>query len=300
MEVGSLEVDPLHLCAPSVLTKLLREHRIRPLKSLGQHFIVDRNIVRRIVDAVMLDSDDAVLEIGTGLGTLAGALSLRCKQVITVEKDERLARIAKELLSRFANVRVIVADFLELDLGSLLSPQYNWKVVGNLPYYVTKPIIMHLTSHRHLIDLCVLTVQREVAQRMVARHGGKEYGLLSIAVQLFFEVELLFNIPPTCFMPPPKVTSTVVRLKALRSPRYELADETLFFELVRASFAERRKQLINSLHKYASRLSLSRSDLERMLSSIGIDPKMRAEQVSIDKFVRMANLLSMRLRKTGS
>ncbi|MFA4015941.1 MAG: hypothetical protein RUDDFDWM_001042 [Candidatus Fervidibacterota bacterium] len=297
MEVKCLEVDPLQLCAPSALMKLLRDYRIRPSKNLGQHFIVDRNAVKRIVDAAMLSSDDAVLEIGTGVGTLTGALSLRCKQVITVEKDERLAKVAKELLSRFANVKVIVADFIKLDLNSLLSPQDNWKVVGNLPYYATKPIIMHLTSHRKLIDLCVLTVQREVAQRMAAKHGGKEYGLLSIAVQLFFDVELLFNISPTCFMPPPKVTSTVVRLKALRSPRFELSDEALFFDLVRASFAGRRKQLINSLCKYAGHLGLQRDDFEQMLLSIGINPKMRAEQISIDKFVQMANLISMRLHR---
>lgn len=289
-------IDPLKLCTPSAVISLMREHHIRPSKSLGQHFIIDRNVLRRIVEAAQLQEDDHVLEIGTGFGTLTAALAVRCKLVVTVEKDKKLARIASELLSPFANVKLIADDFLALELPKVLEQGNDghrglWKVVGNLPYYATKPILMKILSHRHLFELCALTVQREVAERIASRHGTRAYGILSIAVQLFADVELLFDISPRCFLPPPKVTSKVIRLRMLRAPRYELIDEALFFEVVKAAFSGRRKRIANSLSSYAHRLGLSRNQIEDAICMAGINPSERAEHVSIDGYVKLAEAI---------
>lgn len=289
-------IDPLKLCAPSAVLSLMREHHIRASKPLGQHFIIDRNVLRRIIEAAQLQEDDHVLEVGTGFGTLTAALAVRCKLVVTVEKDKKLARIAGELLSPFANVKLIADDFLALELPKVLEQGSNghkglWKVVGNLPYYVTKPILMKILSHRHLFELCVLTVQREVAERIASRHGTKAYGILSIAVQLFSDVELLFDISPKCFLPPPRVTSKVVRLRMLMAPRYELVDETLFFEVVKAAFSERRKRIVNSLSSYAHRLGLSRKQIEDAIRTAGINPSERAEHISIDGYAKLAEAI---------
>jgi len=286
-------IDPLGLCSPSAILGLMREHRIRPSKHLGQHFIIDRNALRRIVNAAQLQEDDHVLEIGTGFGTLTAALAVRCKTVVTVERDKKLARIAEELLSPFGNVRVIANDFVRLGLPEALEQGNGghtgfWKVIGNLPYYATKPILMKILSHRSLFGLCVLTVQREVAERIASSHGTRAYGILSIAAQLFSDVELLFDISPNCFLPPPKVTSKVVRLHILKEPRYELPNEALFFDVVGAAFSERRKRIINSLSSHAHKLGLTREQIESALRSAGIDPSERAEHVSIASFVNLA------------
>lgn len=291
MPMNGHPIDPLKLCAPSSVLKLMRLYGIRPNKHLGQHFIVDRNVLRRILNAAELSDEDYVVEVGTGFGTLTAALAVRCGHVVTVEKDEKLASIAKDLLAPFENVHLIAGDFTKLDLPTVLNQHGDgrkWKAIGNLPYYATKPIVMKLISHRSLFKLCLLTVQREVAERIASRHGTKTYGILSIAVQLFSDVELLFDISPSCFFPPPKVTSKVIRLRVLKSPRYELADEALFFKLLRAAFSERRKRIINSLSRHATVLHLSKEQIETMLIKAGINPKMRAEHVSIESYAKLA------------
>ncbi|MCS7254332.1 MAG: 16S rRNA (adenine(1518)-N(6)/adenine(1519)-N(6))-dimethyltransferase RsmA [Armatimonadota bacterium] len=294
-------IDPLRLCAPSAVLSLMQKHHIRPNKSLGQHFLIDRNVLRRIISAAQIQNDDHVLEIGTGFGTLTAAIAVRCKLVVTVEKDKKLARIAEELLSPFENVRLLIGDFTELELHEVLEHdnvcERPWKVIGNLPYYATKPILMKLLSHRSLFELCTLTIQREVAERIASSHGTKAYGILSIAAQLFTDVELLFDIPPTCFFPPPKVTSKVIRLRVRKVPKYEVHDEALFFRLVRAAFSERRKRIINSLSSRAHLLGLSKEQIGIALNSAGIDPSTRAEHVNIDSFVRLAGVVHEMLIK---
>ena len=263
------------------------EKRARPFakKSLGQNFLVDRNVVSKIVGALGLRESDRVMEIGPGPGALTGELSEKCRELILVEKDDRFA---SELAERFAerNVTVLHADLLELDLDVVMSDQI-FKVVGNLPYNVGTAIVQKISEKRYLVELAVFMLQREVVDRMVAEESSSDRGFLSVICQYSFKVEKLFDVPPGAFRPSPKVTSSVVRLTP-RHPHPAPHFEATFRAIVSDGFSQRRKTLLNNL-KSGSRYR--KEALERCLSDLGIEKDRRAESLSVHDWISLTEAL---------
>ena len=256
-------------------------------RALGQHFLRDAAIARGIVDLVAPTTHDLVLEIGPGQGALTGELERRAGRVIALEVDRRLAA---ELRGRFESVEVIDADARTWDYGTLVAPPGGRVIVlGNLPYSVSKPILMSLVSARRAIGEMALMLQREVAERLAAPPGGKTYGSLSVLTQLYCDVRLALRVQPGAFRPPPQVESAVVHLRVLSAPRVEVPDERRFHTVVRAAFAQRRKTLGNAL---AGGLGLASDTVRRGLAAAGIDPGRRAETLTIHEFGQVVTRLS--------
>jgi len=257
-----------------------------PLKRFGQNFLIDKNITRKICDAVSLHPSDCVLEIGPGRGALTHYLQKRSKRLIAIEVDRGLCSQLARDLGGAKNTQVVCADILKFDLGSYLkrSKINNLKVVANLPYYITTPIIEYLFKHLKSISDIFITVQKEVAMRMVAHHKTKEYGAFTCFVNYFCKPTILFNIKKDSFWPVPKISSSFVRLLPHRDPKklYKLRCEELFFKVVRAGFSQRRKQLLNPLSNLGSKDFLKKLPIGNLLSS-------RAEDLTIHDFVRLTN-----------
>jgi 16S rRNA (adenine1518-N6/adenine1519-N6)-dimethyltransferase len=272
--------------------EILKEFGIKPSKGLGQNFLTDKNILAKMVAAAELSRHDQVLEIGPGIGTLTRTLAARAGKVVAVEIDRRLVPVLGHTLKHCDNVEVINADILTLDLGSLWKGHFTGrvKVVANLPYYVTSPIIMKLLEENVPLDRIVVMVQKEVAQRMNAGPGGKDYGALSIAVQYRTRPSVIAEIPPTVFVPTPKVASAIIRLDVQETGvRYAVKDERLLFRLVRAAFGQRRKTLMNALGSGFP--EVDRKDLAKILEGCGIDPRRRGETLSIEEFCLLADCI---------
>ncbi|OGW49032.1 MAG: hypothetical protein A2Z50_00570 [Nitrospirae bacterium RBG_19FT_COMBO_42_15] len=260
---------------------------VSPKKSLGQHFLTDTNIARNIVDAANISKDDTVVEIGPGNGILTRLLAERAKRVIAIEIDERLIDKLIEEFGSFNNIEIIAKDALKFSFNEI---EGRFKVAANLPYYITTPIIFHLLESRDKIISMTLMMQREVAERVAANPGGKDYGVLSIAVQFYAEPAMNFIVPPSAFHPRPKVESAVVSFSILKNRRVEVLDEEFFFKVVRAAFNQRRKTLRNAL-KAANLPSITDNALDSVFAKIGIDPKRRGETLSIGEFARLADTL---------
>jgi 16S rRNA (adenine1518-N6/adenine1519-N6)-dimethyltransferase len=265
--------------------RLLREFNFQPKKGLGQNFLVSEGTLRRIVAAADLEPGDVVLEVGPGLGTLTRLLAQQAERVIAVELDQRLVEILSRTLADFPNVEIVQGDILEMEPGgpgglSDLSPGY--KVVANLPYYITSAVLRYLLTARVKPQLIVVTVQREVAQRMIASPG--QMSLLSISVQFYGRPRIVARVPPGAFYPVPKVNSAVVRIDLYDSPPVAVADVDRFFEVVRAGFGQKRKQLRNAL---AQGLSLPVSTVVEALRRGGVDEKRRAQTLSLEEWARV-------------
>jgi 16S rRNA (adenine1518-N6/adenine1519-N6)-dimethyltransferase len=295
MEQRVLPFDPFKLCSVGTVRRLLLEHQIRPSKAMGQSFIVNRSALERIVNSAELKPDEGAFEIGTGFGTLTAALAQKCRVVISLEKDRHLFSVAETLLKPLANVRLICDDALTADWEGLIREHgevARWKFVSNLPYAISKPLLMRLMRERHLFPLAVVTVQREVAQRMTAKPGDEGYSILSIAVQFYADVRILFNLPPTSFYPEPEVWSSVVKLQFLPQPRVNVSDERWFFKVAEAVLMQRRKTITNALH---IRFGLPKGLLAELLQSCGIDPERRGETLSIHELAQLAENLRQNL-----
>jgi 16S rRNA (adenine1518-N6/adenine1519-N6)-dimethyltransferase len=281
------------LVNPSVTREIVARYGFHFKKSLGQNFLIDWNILHQIVEAADLTKQDGVLEIGPGIGTLTQELAESAGQVVAIEKDDRLLPILRETLAEYPNVHIHHADVLETDLHELFRQHFDGKktsVVANLPYYVTTPIIMKLLENHLPLHHIVVMVQREVAERMTAEPGGKEYGALSVAVQYYTDPEVVCRVPKTVFIPQPQVDSIVIRLRVRSKPRVEVTDPGYFFRVVKASFAQRRKTLLNNLqHNLPNRPA--KEMIVDTLMSIGIDPGRRGETLSIQEFANMAEHL---------
>ncbi|HHY45692.1 MAG TPA: 16S rRNA (adenine(1518)-N(6)/adenine(1519)-N(6))-dimethyltransferase RsmA [Firmicutes bacterium] len=266
---------------------------IRPKKRFGQHFLKDRQYIKVILDAARLSTDDVVLEIGPGTGVLTGELVTRAGHVVAVEIDRELAAFLKERFASFSNLEVICADILTLSLtdilGFAIKKGRRCKVVANLPYYITTPVIAALLNKRELFELLVVMVQEEVADRMVAQPGTKEYGAFSIMVQFYSEAEVMAHVPRGAFHPVPKVNSAVVRLKLRARPAVSVVSEAVFFDVVRAGFGKRRKMLRNAL--LGSDLGLCPGRVDKAFDIAGIPPTRRAEQLTLEEFGRLADAL---------
>lgn len=261
---------------------------MRPLKRFGQNFLIDKNITRKICDAVSLHHSDCVLEIGPGRGALTHFLQKRSKRLIAIEVDRQLCSQLARDLGQAKNTQIICSDILKFDLGPYLQRKKikNLKVVANLPYYITTPIIEYLFKHLKRIGGIYITVQKEVAMRMVAHHKTKEYGAFTCFVNYFCKPTILFNIKKDSFWPVPKISSCFVRLEPYRNPKklYKLRSEEFFFKVVRAGFGQRRKQLLNPLSNLVPKDFLKKLPISDLLSS-------RAEDLTINDFARLSNLI---------
>ena len=273
---------------------------VRPSKGLGQNFLNDFSVVQEIVYSAGLTKEDFVIEVGPGLGAMTGRLAESAGQVLAVEIDRSLIPPLQAVCMEHGNIELIEGDILKLDIRSIAAERIaasggalkRVKVVANLPYYITTPIILSFLEHAlPLLTSMTFMVQKEVAQRMTARPGGKEYGALTVAVGYFSEPELLFTVPPHCFLPQPAVDSAVVRLMVRKEPPFPLEDRDFFFKVVRASFCQRRKMLANSLAN-APYLGISREKAAACIEALGREPGIRGEVLSPEEFGRLSNLIS--------
>lgn len=283
-----------NLASPRVIKEILSEYEFRFSKSLGQNFLIDEGALAGILSGADISEDDCVLEIGPGFGTLTQRLCGTAKKVVCVEIDKTVIPILEENLKDFDNFEIINDDVMKIDIKSLAEEKFgteNVKVAANLPYYITTPIIMMLLESKVKFKSITVMVQKEVAKRLCASEGTKDFGAISLAVQYFCSANYLFDVPNTSFMPPPKVTSTVVRLDLLDKPRVSVKKEEMFFKTVKASFAQRRKTLLNALSN-AGFSGFSKAEISEILKNIGIDEKRRGETLSIDEFARLADALT--------
>ncbi|MDF2636710.1 MAG: Ribosomal small subunit methyltransferase [Pelosinus sp.] len=267
-----------------VTLHILKRFGIRMSKKLGQNFLIDEHVVRSIVEAANIAEGDAVLEIGPGIGTLTQGLAEAGAEVTAVEIDRRLIEVLAKTLEGYENIKVVHGDILRIDIAKeVMAPRY--KVVANLPYYITTPIIMGLLEAHMPVDVLVTMVQKEVAQRMVAVPGTKDYGSLSVAVQYYTKPEIMFIVPPSSFIPPPAVDSAVIRCTVREKPPVEV-DERIFFRVVKAAFAQRRKTLSNTLKT----TGVPAETLKVILEKAGIDGTRRGETLSLEEFAAIANV----------
>ncbi len=264
--------------------------------SLGQNFLIDANILRKIVDVADISPDTGAIEIGPGIGALTEQLARRAKKVVAFEIDGRLLPILADTLSPYDNVRIFHQDVLKADLHAVIAEELadvsDRMVVANLPYYVTTPIIMKLLTERLPIRGMVVMLQKEVADRLAAKPGTKDYGSLTIAVQYYTEAEVVMTVPRTVFMPQPNVDSAVIRLVKRQHPPVVVDDEGVFFQVVRASFAQRRKTLFNNLTNNLPGGKENKEQIERVLVALGIDPRRRGETLDIAEFASLSNALA--------
>ena len=288
------------LSNPKETIQVLQKHEFQFKKKFGQNFLIDPHVLDKIVDAAQITKDDFVLEIGPGIGTLTQYLCENARQVLAVEIDDKLIPILKETLQPYDNVEVLHGDILKQDIQQI-ADTYNdgkpIKVVANLPYYITTPIIMELfESHVSLANVTVM-VQKEVADRMKAEPGTKDYGALSLAVQYYAKPYIAAFVPPNCFMPRPNVGSAVIRLDCLARVPVEVHNEKLMFRLIRASFNQRRKTLQNGIANSAE-LSFTKEQAARAIEQAGFDVRIRGEKLGLEEFARLADELE-RMTENG-
>ena len=278
------------LYSPKQIQDTLDKHGFKFSKSLGQNFLIDGNIVRKIVREANITKDDYVLEIGPGIGTLTEELALNAKKVVAVELDRKLMPILKETLEGYTNVDIVQGDILKIDVRQLIEEKFDGgpvKIVANLPYYVTTPIIGKLLEDDLNIDAIIVMVQKEVAERMAAPPGSKTYGSLSIFVNFYSIPKIVVKVPNTVFMPQPKIESAVIRLEV----RKDLPDinREQFFKVVKAGFSKRRKTIINALSTYG--FTVEKEIIKEALEQSGISLSERAENISTEDFIKLSTLL---------
>ncbi|MDD6435965.1 MAG: 16S rRNA (adenine(1518)-N(6)/adenine(1519)-N(6))-dimethyltransferase RsmA [Clostridiales bacterium] len=281
------------LIIPANTIAILKKHNLTLQKKFGQNFLIDSHVLDKIIRAAEIGPSDMVLEIGPGIGTMTQALSGAAGKVVAVEIDRNLIPVLKETLADCPNAEVINADVMELDLAELIREKAegrNVKVTANLPYYITTPIIMKLLEEKLPISNITVMVQKEVAERMQAGPGSKDYGALSLAVAYYAEANIAAFVPPNCFIPRPKVGSAVICLTRHKEPVVKVKDENFLFQVIRASFRQRRKTLANGL-KNAPELSLTRDMVESSLREMGLLETVRGETLTLEEFGALADIL---------
>ena len=272
------------IASPEVVHYICKRFDIKMSKKLGQNFLIKRGIVDEIVHAAELTSGEPVLEVGPGIGTLTQGLAQSGADVTAIELDRRLLEVLDTTLASYDNVRIVHGDVLKLDVATIMNHK-PFKVVANLPYYITTPIIMSLLESKLPIERLVVMVQKEVALRMVAKPGTKDYGALSVAVQYYTEPDIVLDVPPKSFLPAPAVTSSVIRCVLRDKPPVDVIDEKLFFRVVKAGFAQRRKTFSNTMKT----TGLSRDRIEELLAKANIDGQRRGETFTLQEFADVAN-----------
>ncbi|MEL7647242.1 MAG: 16S rRNA (adenine(1518)-N(6)/adenine(1519)-N(6))-dimethyltransferase RsmA [Sedimentibacter sp.] len=281
-------MDDKKLYSPKVMKDILDKYGFRFSKSLGQNFLIDGNIINKIAETAELDENSGVIEIGPGFGTLTQVLCQKAKKVVAIEVDRSLEKVHHETLD-YDNIKIIYEDFMKIDVDKLIKEEFQGldvKIVANLPYYITTPIIMKILEERYKISRIVVMVQKEVAQRLNSKPGSKEYGAITLAVNYRADTEIAMIVPSSVFMPRPKVDSAVIRFDILKKPRIEVLDENILFAAIKASFGQRRKTLLNGL---SNNLKLSKDVVKTALEQAGIDPGVRGETLSLEDFGRIAD-----------
>ena len=279
---------------PQETIAVLQKYNFAFQKKFGQNFLIDPRVLEKIIKAAEITEDDCVLEIGPGIGTMTQHLACAAKKVIAVEIDRALIPILQDTLSGWDNVKIINEDVMKVDLAKLAEEENGGKplkVVANLPYYITTPIIMGLFENHVPLKSITVMVQKEVADRMQVGPGTKDYGALSLAVQYYAKPYIVANVPPNCFMPRPKVGSAVIRLERYEEPPVKVKDEKLMFRIIRASFNQRRKTLANGL-KNSAELDFTKEEIAAAIAGIGKDPGVRGETLTLEEFARLADELS--------
>lgn len=272
------------IASPEVVHYICKRFDIKMSKKLGQNFLIKRGIVDEIVKAADLQEGEPVLEIGPGIGTLTQGLAQSGANVTAIELDTRLLEVLDTTLAQYSNVTIVHGDVLKLDVPSIMNNE-PFKVVANLPYYITTPIVMSLLESRLPIERLVVMVQKEVALRMVAKPGTKDYGALSVAVQYYTKPDIVLDVPPKSFLPAPAVTSSVIRCVLRDKPPVDVVDEKLFFRVVKAGFAQRRKTFANTMKT----TGLSKDRIEELLAKANIDGQRRGETFTLQEFADVAN-----------
>jgi len=272
------------IASPEVVHYICKRFDIKMSKKLGQNFLIKRGIVDEIVHAAELTPGEPVLEVGPGIGTLTQGLAQSGADVTAIELDRRLLDVLDTTLASYDNVRIVHGDVLKLDVPTIMNHK-PFKVVANLPYYITTPIIMSLLESKLPIERLVVMVQKEVALRMVAKPGTKDYGALSVAVQYYTEPDIVLDVPPKSFLPAPAVTSSVIRCVLRHKPPVDVIDEKLFFRVVKAGFAQRRKTFSNTMKT----TGLSKDRIEELLAKANIDGQRRGETFTLQEFADVAN-----------
>ena len=279
------------LSDPKKTIEVIQKYQFAFQKRFGQNFLIDAHVLEKIVSAAGITKDDCVLEIGPGIGTMTQYLAESAGQVIAVEIDTNLLPILADTLKDYSNVKVINQDILKVDINELVKEYNNGrpiKVVANLPYYITTPIIMGLFESNVPIDNITVMVQKEVADRMQVGPGSKDYGALSLAVQYYASPYIVANVPPNCFIPRPNVGSAVIRLTRYQEPPVQVKDPKLMVKLIRASFNQRRKTLQNGLNN-SPEISFSKEEITKAIESLGVSPSVRGEALSLEQFAQLAN-----------
>jgi len=286
----------MKLYSPATISEVRRKHGFQFSKSLGQNFLTDKNIIDKIIEKSMIGKGDLVIEIGPGIGVLTAAAAEAAGKVIAVEIDRNLIPILEDTLSDYDNIEIINSDILKIDLPALLEQnelingqkREGVRILGNLPYYITTPIIMKILEDRVQTDSITIMLQKEVADRIKAQPGSRTYGALSVAVQYYCTVAHVANAPKEIFVPQPKVDSTVIRLDVRKEKPVLLSSEETFFAVVKAGFGQRRKTLLNSL---TGIYGLTKDEIAVVMAAAGIDPVRRAETLSLEEFAALANAI---------
>lgn len=289
-------IDNRDIATPSRTAEIVKKYGLSMKKSLGQNFLIEPNILTKIIDVSDLTKDTNVIEVGPGIGALTERLARVSNHVLTFEIDQRLLPVLEDTLGKYDNITVVHRDILETklpeDVQQYVDLQKPLSVVANLPYYITTPIIMHFLESGLPIDTFVMMMQKEVAQRMTAKPNSKAYGSLTIAIQYYMHAEIAFIVPKTVFSPQPNVDSAILKLKRRTQPLVQVNDESLFFKLVKISFTQRRKTLWNNLIQEFGKSPEQKLQLEKALQVAGIEPSVRAEALSIEDFARLSDALS--------
>ncbi len=278
---------------PRNTIEVLQKYQFTFQKKFGQNFLIDTSVLEKIVSAAQVAKEDCVLEIGPGIGTMTQYLAERAREVVAVEIDRNLIPVLQDTLSGYDNVTLVNDDILKVDIRKLVEEKNGGRpirVVANLPYYITTPIIMALLEGHVPLKSITVMVQKEVAERMQTGPGTKDYGALSLAVQYYAKPELVANVPPNCFIPRPNVGSAVIHLLRYEKPPVEVEDEKRMFSLIRASFNQRRKTLANGLSN-APELGVSRERVTAVLEELGLSPTVRGEALTLEQFAQLSNLL---------
>lgn len=282
-----------YLASPRETKAIIDSYSFSFQKKFGQNFLVDSNVLENIIEKAGITEDDLVLEIGPGIGTMTQYLCENAREVVAIEIDETLIPILNYTLEDYDNVEVINDDALKTDIEKIVKKKNGGKpikVVANLPYYITTPIIMGLLEGKAPIESITIMVQKEVAERMQTGPGSKDYGALSLAVQYYADANILMTVPASCFMPRPKVDSSVIKLDIYDKPPVDVCDEEMMFKIIRASFNQRRKTLVNGL-KNASNLPFTKEEIEESIEKLGEDVRVRGEKLTLEQFAKLTNIL---------
>ena len=282
-----------YLAAPAATLEILKKYDLHTQKKFGQNFLIDAHVPEKITEAAQVEASDCIIEIGPGIGPLTQFLAQKAGKVLAVEIDARLIPVLEETLADFPNTEILQADILEVDLHRLIEEEADGrrvKIVANLPYYITTPILMTMLEAKLPAESYTVMVQKEVADRMQVGPGTKDYGALSLAVQYYARPEIVANVPPNCFISRPNVGSAVIRLTRYEKPPVQVEDEKKMFALIRASFNQRRKTLVNGLGN-AANLTYSKEQVEAALEKMGLSKTIRGEALTLEQFAQLSNLL---------